>query len=347
MMPPHLVGADMRSTIILALAVLTAAPVAAQQLREARPPAELPPATYTGKQYVDSRGCVYVRAGIDDAVVWVPRVTRDRRQVCGNRPTRVAGALPAPEADAPRLIVSGNPPGAAPGAAAAPVAVPAPATAPAPGRSARVVPRHVYDAGRNAGTFRVPPGYRRVWTDDRLNPRRAEVSLTPAKRPRSSAVPAGYRQVDRGDGRLNPHRGARTAAGDARTDAIWTRTVPRRLVAVPTDRPVVAPGAAQPVYGADDADPVLVRLSTRSAPAAKRAPARSFIQVSVHADPAEARRVGRGLSRIGLPVRYGRTERRDGTFKVVLAGPFRSQGAADRALSRLRDAGFSGVRLTQ
>ena len=61
------------SGIILGSVALTT--LDAQTLRNAQPPAEFPPASYTGKQYIDSRGCIYIRAGIDGNVTWVPRVS--------------------------------------------------------------------------------------------------------------------------------------------------------------------------------------------------------------------------------------------------------------------------------
>jgi len=59
----------------------------AKALYTADEPAEFPPTSFKGTQYVDSRGCVYVRAGYGDGVQWVPRVSRDRRVLCGFKPT--------------------------------------------------------------------------------------------------------------------------------------------------------------------------------------------------------------------------------------------------------------------
>ncbi|MYM57442.1 SPOR domain-containing protein [Thalassovita mangrovi] len=114
------------SAAILSLAAAGAGQAAT--LRNADEPAEFPPASYKGMQYVDSRGCVYIRAGIDGNVTWVPRVTRGRKQVCGAQPTFAKSAahdLPV-IADAP--------------AAAAPAK---PAAAPKPVKTATAAPKPV------------------------------------------------------------------------------------------------------------------------------------------------------------------------------------------------------------
>ena len=98
----------MKLTRVIAIAVIVASGalggasglVQAQSLRNADEPAEFPPSTYKGRQYVDSRGCVYIRAGIDGNVTWVPRVSRSRTLVCGFQPSN-AGTRSAQVAKQP------------------------------------------------------------------------------------------------------------------------------------------------------------------------------------------------------------------------------------------------------
>jgi hypothetical protein len=120
----------------------------------------------------------------------------------------------------------------------------------APGLDTRVIPKTVYDLRYNTTGFRVPPGYRPAWRDDRLNPRRAEGRLVRAARPGEVTVPPGY-MLSWDPDRLNAARGPRSAAGTLATNRIWTEQVPRRLRPAPPPAHVVA----VPV----------VRVSTRSA----------------------------------------------------------------------------------
>lgn len=463
----------MRATRIIAAAILVVASstgiTSAQALRDAGPPAEFPPASYKGKQYVDSRGCMYIRAGIDGNVTWVPRVNRQRQLICGQRPSlspsQLAGAAPRPQtapeaveitlapqdrraapttaAPAPRAerptpsqgpaptVFGGAPKSdAAPSAAPAPAptprrtaaarparkpspapaptvfggasaAKPAPATAPAPRRSAKVKPgrnpspspspgpaptvfggkpvakpaatqkparavlrkaapvqsdtarivrRHIDENRQNARNVSIPPGYRAVWTDGRLNPHRAERTAAPSVTAARAAVPRGYRAAWE-DQRLNPGRARGSAAGDAATDAIWTRELPRRLAPAPSrgapaKAQVTARNGRSPYWTppAAAAAPV-ARLSTRSAPALASKP--RYVRVAVYGSDAGARAAAVALAKSGLPIRLGTLHRGNERSRVVLAGPFTSDAAARAALKRLHQSGHSGARLSR
>ena len=145
------------------LKLLTAFAVAAGSMSAAafgqgRPPADSPPPGFAGQQYVDSRGCLYARAGMGANENWVARIDRDRKPICGQTPTRtqMAEALALLAAPDPVMPPAANAAPAAP--ARAPAAVTAVAPAPAPvAPPAAQQPRPAAAAAASAAAPVAPP----------------------------------------------------------------------------------------------------------------------------------------------------------------------------------------------
>lgn len=224
-------------TIVAAFAMggMVGQPVGAQPMPTFEQPAEFPPASFGGRQYVDSTGCAFVRAGSGQAVAWIPRVGPDRRKACGLTPTAVARPdLPviadaagpaqtaAPTASRPVIVAS------APRSAAAQYTPPrteGPLLRPRPVGGAAPVARHPQRHAQPGAAHPV-----RVQSPGR-GVSHADIAASVAHVPPAPAIapPRGYRNAWEDD-RLNPDRGKQTLRGAMQTALVWTQTVPRRLV---------------------------------------------------------------------------------------------------------------------
>ena len=180
--------------------------------------------------------------------------------------------------------------------------------------STRVIPRHVYEEQQRSNVkTTVPKGYRKVWEDDRLNTKRAHMTVE------------GIRQ----------------------SDLIWTRTLPRKLYVKDTGRVVnnLFPELRYPYTSMADQNAAMgLTTSSRSKPAAATAPKAAakgrYVQVGMFANPANAQRAAQRIAAAGLPARLGTLKKGSKSYRLVLAGPFAS-GQINAAVAKARSAGFA------
>jgi SPOR domain len=352
----------MLSRFVIAAALALSAGVSvgrAQSIADIGGPAELPPSSFTGQQYVDSRGCVFLRAGLGGRTNWAPRLDASRNVLCGYPPTfgappvAVAAAEPEPAPEPTAPVVAA-------------VAAPAPAAA-APARTAQtIVAPATGSTGRRIGCYTNTPVPVRVQLtnggsavlctrgDGTLEGARAPIypagsgvgaSLTEPRfaaaqgtgQPAQMAAPAtaaagsvapppGYRAAWEDD-RLNPNRARGTALGQAQQDQVWTRDVPARLVSQPAAAPSPS-GAA---------------LSSKTEPAAVSAPQATgtfYVQVGTFGVPENAAGARDRLRALGLATARANMTQGGRALTIVLAGPFGTPGEAQAALGAARGAGF-------
>lgn len=427
----------MRFTRVLAIAILAGTIGASMeptqvsaQIREQQP-AEFPPDSYKGKQYVDSAGCVFIRAGIDGDVAWVPRVTRARKVVCGFKPSlNTVAAAPAP-VESPARVVAQSAPAVAPPPRAVPRRVTPAATAVRPRvvaaprapvvveqqsavsayvdsacPSASQLSQQYLRKGRlpvRCGPQTAPIGAARATTGvattsvamnsiialpetftvdrvitetTRIVPRGVAVRRLNTQ---NAVVPKGYKSVWT-DGRLNPRRAEQNLRGIAEMSLVWTNTLPRRLINQKNGQdltarlPLVYPYTSITQQRAELGEVKIVRLdgtlvkridrnavsgsvtrapviSTRSAPKSEVAKPRAraqttatgdalYVQIGTYRKADTAQRAAQQVARMGLPARIGKHRKGFKTYMTVQAGPFTQGNRLQKAVRKLRKAGY-------
>lgn len=286
--------------------------VQAQTLRDTSGPAEMPPASYTGGQYVDSKGCVFIRAGVGGNVTWVPRVNRDRTVVCGQKPTTVV---------TPQTVAAPSKVEALPTPTSKPVVVtaPAPQRVVVPTRVAPPAPMPQVAADYSINQCKTREGARcgpqdwhpsQSWTV-----RSGQAVAAPTRKtvvaPRSlthgTTDTAKYRATW-DDGRLNPLRGLRPSSATVPVPSISTRS---------------AVAVAQPA--------VRARVASNT-PVSGR-----YVQVGSFGVAQNAQATAGRLQAAGLPA----TLTKSGRYTVVVVGPFAANSGLTMALNTVRRNGFS------
>ena len=311
-----------RVIALLCFAALSGASVAFAQTDE---PAELPDADYQGQSYVDSKGCIFLKAGYGGEATWVPRVGQDRKPICGQTPTSaVAKVSDASATDAPaKPKVRVNRHKAQSVTPHVPVMIGCPISVPVARRYATTdggsvvictakngsltgARSPIYPAGSGVGAALSPKHYSGVTI-----PLPQGIATVDPVTP-----PPGYELAWKDD-RLNPLRGKSIAQGQAAQGAVLPRVIPVKAV-VARANPATKPGLAASFGGGA-----------------------YYVQVGAFGEPSNANGAAARLKALGLPVSKGNFSKQGKALQVVYAGPFATGADAQTALNAARSSGFS------
>ncbi len=282
----------------------------AQSIADIGGPAELPPASFAGNQYVDSRGCIFMRAGVGGRVVWAPRLNSQREVLCGYPPTFGAPAAPVAVAEAPPApadVVTPAPVDVRPAAVASVVAPPSAPRVPRAVRPGQgYTPVAPAATARRIGCFTNTPVPMRV----RLTNGGTAVLCT------------------RGDGTLEGARAPIYPPGSGVGASLSGPEFAARPPAAAHARVTAPPMATARVTQ----EPATIRQPATAA--------RLYVQVGAFAVPSNATGARERLKALGLSTARANAQQGGRALTIVFAGPFTSSGAAHAALNAARSAGF-------
>jgi len=305
-----------RFACLLALSLSTS--LAAESLAKSTGPAELPPAGFAGSQFVDSKGCVYIRAGQDGAVQWIPRVNRTRQVICGFAPS--FGPEKKQKVQIKPLSIRTPVEDSHPEMSGI-------AAAPKPLATTAVTVRG------KIGPTEVPEGYRNAWEDDRLNiysGLQAAEGLSAAGQLWSQDVPSEI-IVQGANTKPQAHIGhlvypftdikQQKMFLEGKGNYVLEPENNGAIRLVPRNAAVTDDSGSRTALQSSNSGGVLVQVAT--------------FGVSANAAQTKSRLVA-----MGLPVQMRRITRAGKIYHVILTGPFDDARKVQMALAAVRQAGF-------
>ena len=292
----------------------------AQPLSRIEGPKEFPPTGFVGNQYVDSTGCVFVRAGVNGQITWIPRVDRNRKLVCGFEPSVRPVRAAQPESGAPASQAQKSAP------QQLPTVLSGPATGPtAPGTTQPAV-QIVYA--------------RPLTADKTLCPQPPDIA--------HRYLLSDGRRVTRcgpGDGDPVAYLNGLEATNLNVNDAQPAKRQVKRALAADAGEYQVVWSKGKLAVNTSDSSPAAAKKINRSAeqPATATVAVRSgprYVQVGVYGEPGNADRAVATLKALGLKVSTAQSRSGQKPLRMVLAGPFESADELAMALRLARQSGY-------